>query len=254
MKLFVLGVGDTFSERHVTHSLLIEHEGFRLAIDCPDSYRRVLKQSRDRQSDAKDAAALDLFGIDDVLITHVHGDHMNGLEGVAFFKHFAEKKQLRLHTVAPVKEGLWDTRLATSMSKLWNGSTFRELDFEDYFAWNELAVSNTPDAATTVGPFTIRTRMTKHHVPTSALLIECDGKSVGISSDTAFDPELIAFLSSADLIVHETNYGPAHTAYADLLGVDTEIRSKMRLIHYPDELDIDRLEIPALVEGQLIRL
>jgi ribonuclease BN (tRNA processing enzyme) len=249
VKLFVLGVGDTFTERHVTHALLLEHDGFRLAIDCPDSYRRVLRQSRDRV-EASLAATLDLFAIDDVLITHVHGDHMNGLEGVGYFKHFAQKKPLNLHTIAPVKEGLWEQRLASSMGQLWNGQELRGLTFEDYFAWNEVAL----DRTTTIGPFTIRARQTKHHVPTSALLVECAGTSIGISSDTAFDPELIAFLAAADLIVHETNYGPAHTAYADLLGVDENVKRKMRLIHYPDEFDIAGSAIPALVEGQVIDL
>jgi ribonuclease BN (tRNA processing enzyme) len=107
-----------------------------------------------------------------------------------------------------------------------------------------------------VGPFTIRARLTKHHVPTSALLVEhaASGRSIGISSDTAFDPELIAFLSSADLIVHETNHGPAHTAYADLLTLDEGIKQKMRLIHYPDEHDVDHSAIEALREGQVIAL
>lgn len=250
MKLFVLGVGDTFTEKHATHALLLEHEGFRLAIDCPDSYRRVLRQARDRQESAALAAVLDLFAIDDVLITHVHGDHMNGLEGVAYFKHFAQKKRLNLHTIAPVKDGLWEHRLVSSMGRLWNGQSFRELAFEEYFAWHELALETT----TTIGPFTVRTRMTRHHVPTSALLVECAGKSVGISSDTAFDPELIAFLSTADLVVHETNYGPAHTAYADLLTVDDAVKKKMRLIHYPDEFDVTGSAIAALLEGQVIDL
>jgi len=236
----------------------VEHEGFRLAIDCPDSYRRVLRQARDKQTDdtgKANAAALDLFAIDDVLITHVHGDHMNGLEGVAYFKHFAQKKQLALHTIAPVKNGLWESRLVSSMGRLWNGQTFRDLAFEDYFAWNELSLSS----STKVGPFTIKTRITKHHVPTSALLIEGEGtgggtrgKTLGISSDTAFDLELIEFLAPADLIVHETNYGPAHTAYSDLLTLDRDIKQKMRLIHYPDEFDIHSSEIAALVEGQIV--
>lgn len=250
MKLFVLGVGDTFTEKHVTHALLLEHDGFRLAIDCPDSYRRVLRQARDRLADAAHAATLDLFAIDDVLVTHVHGDHMNGLEGVAYFKYFAQNKRLNLHTVAPVKEGLWEHRLVSSMGRLWNGQTFRDLAFEDYFAWSEVPL----DRTTTIGPFTVRARLTKHHVPTSALLVECAGRCIGISSDTAFDPELIAFLSSADIVVHETNYGPAHTAYGDLLGLDDAVKRKMRLIHYPDEFDIASSEIPALVEGQVIDL
>jgi ribonuclease BN (tRNA processing enzyme) len=254
MKLYVLGVGDTFTEKHATHALLLEHEGFRLAIDCPDSYRRVLRQARDKGSNKGElASTLDLFGIDDVLITHVHGDHMNGLEGVAYFKHFAQKKQLNLHTIAPVKDGLWTQRLVSSMGRLWNGETFRDLAFEDYFAWNALGL-DAEGASTDVGPFTIRTRITKHHVPTSALFVTCKdaGKSIAISSDTAFDPELIAWLAPADLIVHETNYGPAHTAYSDLLTVDEEVKKKMRLIHYPDEFDIAGSAIPALLEGQVI--
>ena len=251
MKLYVLGVGDTFTEKHVTHALLLEAEGFRLAIDCPDSYRRVLRAARDKAG-AAHAAALDLFGIDDVLVTHVHGDHMNGLEGVGYFKHFAQKKPLNLHTIAPVKDALWHHRLVASMGTLWDGQEFRTKSFDDYFAWSEVALETT----TTIGPFTVRARTTKHHVPTSALVVEhaASGRSIGISSDTAFDRDLVAFLASADLIVHETNYGPAHTAYADLLTLDEEVKKKMHLIHYPDEFDVDTSAIAALREGQVIEL
>jgi ribonuclease BN (tRNA processing enzyme) len=249
VKLYVLGVGDTFTEKHVTHALLVEADGFRLAIDCPDSYRRVLRAARDTAGPAH-ARSLDLFGIDDVLVTHVHGDHMNGLEGVGYFKHFAQKKPLNLHTIAPVKDALWQHRLVASMGTLWDGKDFATKSFDDYFAWNEVALEN----STTIGPFTIRARTTKHHVPTSALFIEHGGRSIGISSDTAFDPDLIAFLAPADLIVHETNHGPAHTAYADLLTVDESVKKKMRLIHYPDEFDVQGSAIAALTEGQVIEL
>ena len=249
MKLYVLGVGDTFSEKHVTHALMLEADGFRLAIDCPDSYRRVLRAARDKAG-AQHAAALDLFGIDDVLVTHVHGDHMNGLEGVGFFKLFAQKRALNLHTIASVKDALWQHRLVASMGTLWDGREFRQKSFADYFAWNEVSL----DTTTRIGPFTIRARITKHHVPTSALVVEHGGRSIGISSDTAFDRDLVSFLSSADLIVHETNYGPAHTAYSDLLTLDEAVKAKMRLIHYPDEFDVDGSAIEALREGQVIEL
>jgi ribonuclease BN (tRNA processing enzyme) len=39
------------------------------------------------------------------------------------------------------------------------------------------------------------------------MLVRTSGKTFGYSSDTAFDPGLIEFLSAADLIVHETNLG-----------------------------------------------
>ncbi len=244
MKLYVLGVGDTFTEKHVTHSLMVEADGFRLAIDCPDSYRRVLRQARDKNG----ASALDLFGIDDFLVTHVHGDHVNGLEGVGYFKHFAQKKRVALHTIAAVKETLWSERLAAPMSRLWNGAEHRSLAFDDYFAWSEVALS-TP---TRIGPFTVRARITKHHVPTSALLIEHEGRRLGISSDTAFDPSLVEWLAEADLVVHETNHGPAHTAYADLLTLGEDVKKKMRLIHYPDEFDVPGSAIACALEGDVL--
>ena len=247
IRLYALGVGDTFTEKHHTHALLLEAEGFRLAIDCPDSYRRVLRHARDKAPPAT-AAALDLAGIDHVLVTHVHGDHMNGLEGVAFFKRFAQHSRLSLHTIAAVREGLWEQRLAASMGRLWDGTKFIELEFADYFAWNEVSL----DEATTIGPFTVRARRTTHHVPTSALIIEHAGRSIGISSDTAFDPALVQWLAQADLVVHETNYGPAHTAYADLLTLGQDVRDKLHLIHYPDEFDIAASAIPVLREGDVL--
>lgn len=250
MRLYALGVGDTFTEKHVTHSLLVEADGFRLAIDCPDSYRRVLRAARDVAGPAH-AASLDLFQIHDVLVTHVHGDHMNGLEGAAYFKFFAQKQKLRLHTIRPVRDAIWDGRLVASMGRLMTSKdpeAFRDLAFEDYFDWSEVGV----DRTTTIGPFTVHARMTKHHVPTSALVLEHGGKSIGISSDTGFDPSLIKFLADADLVVHETNYGPAHTAYADLLTLDDALKAKMRLIHYPDEFDVDGSAIRCLREGDVV--
>jgi ribonuclease BN (tRNA processing enzyme) len=89
-------------------------------------------------------------------------------------------------------------------------------------------------------------------VPTAALLVRAGGRTLGYSSDTAFDPELIAFLSVADLIVHETNLGPAHTAYRDLETLPSELRQRMRLIHYPDFFDRKASQIRCLEEGDVL--
>ena len=125
-EVIVLGVGDTFSERYHPSALLLMCEGFRLAIDCPDQYRTALKDAADRSG-----RALSLSDIDHVLITHVHGDHMNGLEGVAFYKHFVDQKRVKLVTSPDVRACIWDERLKASMSSLWNGHEFRSLDFDD---------------------------------------------------------------------------------------------------------------------------
>ena len=84
--------------------------------------------------------------------------------------------------------------------------------------------------------------------------MECAGRTLGYSADTAFDPDLISFLSAADLIIHETNFGPAHTPYSSLAALPAELRSKMRLVHYPDSFDLASSNITPLLEGQILRV
>jgi ribonuclease BN (tRNA processing enzyme) len=243
IEVIAIGVGDSFSERHVTASLLLESAGFRLAVDCPDRFRGAL-----RAAGEKAGRPLSLFDVDHVLVTHVHGDHMNGLEGAAFFKRFAQGRRLAMITSPDVRDVVWEQRLRAPMETLWTGQRFETLGFDDYFAHTTLPWDRPLD----LGPFTIRAYRTRHHVPTSALLIEAAGRRVGYSADTAFDPALIEFLSPADLIIHETNYGPAHTAYEDLRRLPAELKERMRLIHYPDELDLKASEIAALREGDVV--
>lgn len=242
-EVIALGVGDTFSEVHHPTSLLLVADGFHLAIDCPDMYRRVL-----RDASQKGAGPLSITDIDDVLLTHVHGDHMNGLEGFGFFKHFAEHKLVRLHTIPEVCEALWDRRLEMSMGRLWNGEGFTTMCFEDFYEPHLLTWHGTNQ----VGPFAVELRRTRHHVPTCALRVRWGNRTLGYSCDTAFDPGLIEWLSAADLIIHETNLGPAHSLASDLASLPEALRQKMRLVHYPDFLDLSQIPIAALREGDRI--
>jgi ribonuclease BN (tRNA processing enzyme) len=241
-EVIALGVGDAFSEIHRPTALLLLCDGFHLAIDCPDMYRAVLKDVA-----GYTGRPIDLKNIDHFLITHVHGDHMNGLEGVAFFKYFAENKRVQLLCVPEVCEVIWNERLKGSMGRLWNGSEFRTLTFDDYFDFKPLEWAS----VTSVGPFNIQVRRTKHHIPTCAVRIEAKGRVFGYSSDTAFDPELIQFLEPAHLIIHETNLGPAHTSYTSLTGLAADLRRRMRLIHYPDGFDSKTSVIPVIHEGEV---
>jgi ribonuclease BN (tRNA processing enzyme) len=245
LEAITLGVGDSFSEHHHSTALLLVADGFHLAIDCPDMYRSVLRAAAERSG-----RSLSITDIDHVLITHVHGDHMNGLEGVAFFKHFAEEKRVQLVTSREVRETIWDRRLVSSMGALFDGERFRQMSFESYFEHQPLSWTD----QITVGPFQIRARRTIHHVPTSALLVEAGGRTLGFSSDTAFDPSLIEFLAPADVIIHETNLGPAHTPYAALAALPADLRARMRLVHYPDGFDSGPDGLALLHEGEIVRV
>ncbi|MEW6365509.1 MAG: MBL fold metallo-hydrolase [Acidobacteriota bacterium] len=244
-EVIVLGVGDVFSEINHPSSLLLHCDGFYLAIDCPDTYRSVL-----HGASSSAGRAIDVASIDHVLITHVHGDHMNGLEGFAFYKHFVEGKHLSLYTTPEVRSVIWGERLRVSMGKLWDGERHRTMEFDDYFDYHPLDWTH----KVAIGPFAVSIHPTVHHVPTIGLLVECMGRRLGYSSDTAFDPQLISFLSAADLIIHETNYGPAHTALFDLESLPDHLQKNMRLIHVPDELASVATSIRTLHEGEVLRV
>jgi len=244
-EVLVLGVGDTFSEVHNPTALVLCCEGHHLAVDCPDMYRKVLKDFR--ESSGRD---LQLSDIDDFLITHVHGDHINGLEGVAFFNRFALQNRTRVHTIPELASVLWRERLQQSMGAIWNGEARTSMQAQDYFDLQQLDWG----AEHAVGPFRIQIRLTKHHVPTAALLVSAGGRTLGYSADTAFDESLIDFLAPADLIIHETNLGVAHTPLGELEALPEDLRQKLRLIHYPDGLDVSAASIVALREGDVLEV
>ena len=239
LRFVPLGVGDAFTARYYSVSTAIEAEGRWLLVDCPHPIRKMMAESE---------VALDAPDLDGVILTHLHGDHVSGLEGLAFFSHFLCKRPLPLLAHPEVVAPLWAHHLAPSMACLIHAHDHQPMPakgFTDYFDHTPLSL----ERAVSFGPFTVECRMTIHHIPTTALRIRAGGRCLAMSADTAFDPGLIEWLSEADLIIHETNYG-AHTPYAALAGLPAEIRQKMRLHHYPDDFDLDGSVIEPLIQGR----
>jgi len=238
MRVVPLGIGDAFSALHYGASLAIEHDGARLLVDCPHPIRKMLHEA---------LPGVDVGDFDALVLTHLHADHASGLEGWGFFHHFALRRRALVLTHPQVARDLWST-LAPSMGVLLRGpereaTSYVEDDFFDVRTFVD---------ETTVGPFRIRCRTTWHHIPTIALRIEAGDRVLGYSADTAFDPALLEWLQDADLIVHETNLGGAHTPYADLRALPEETRARMRLIAFPDGFVPQ--EIVPLVQGRTYAL
>src|SRR5262249_13834004 len=102
------------------------------------------------------------------------------------------------------------------------------------------------------GPFSIECRRTIHSVPTYAVRVSASGRMLGFSADTAYDPNLIDWLSAADLIVHEATtmtHTGVHTPYENLAALPELLRAKMRLTHYPDDFEVASSAIEPLRQG-----
>lgn len=287
LKLHVLGVGDAFTERYHNACLCIEEprSGLRLQVDCPPAFPRVLADHR-----ARSGSDLSAANIDHLLLTHLHGDHCGGTEAFLYLRRFVFGKKPTLYGAAEVLSELWPTRLRGGMERLLlsapeldpaavaarfapggAASSFidspererqmitapgplKQLELLDYTDRVDLQAG-----VTRVGPLRIERRFTRHHIPTTAIRVSLDTGDAsarplfGYSADTAFDPELIAWLAEAELIIHETNFG-VHTPLASLLLLPAELRARMRLIHYPDQLDPETSPITCLREGQVLTL
>ena len=235
----VVGVGDAFTARYYNACLLVEAGDLRLLIDAPPALARALRDLSDRSD-----ITVGLDDIDHVLITHLHGDHVGGLEQLLFWRRFVTGRKTTIHAIPEVFAGLWDTRLRGGMDTLMHpdGSQSR-LELSDYAEIEPLA-----PGVNRIGPIDLEWRRTIHHIPTSAVRMRVGDRVIGYSADTSFDPTLIDWLAASELFFHETNHG-VHTPLAALVGLPEAIRGRMRLIHYPDQLDPDTAPIACAREG-----
>jgi ribonuclease BN (tRNA processing enzyme) len=245
-RLVPLGVGEAFSALHYTTSLVLEADDTRLLIDCPHPIRKMMREAADASG-----MPIDIERITAAVITHLHADHSSGLEDYGFYSYFMLRRRARLLMHPEVSARLWEGHLAAGMEMIAlrdEGPKARRA-LDDYFDVESLDEARPVQ----VGPFSIECRRTIHAVPTTALRIQAGGRTLGFSADTAFDPTLIEWLAPADLIVHEVTFGEhtgLHTPYDKLAALPEALRSKMRLIHYPDAFELATSVIEPIYQGK----
>jgi ribonuclease BN (tRNA processing enzyme) len=243
LRLLRLGIGNAFSAVSYSTCLALEAGGRWLLIDCPHPIRKMMREASTTAGVDLDAAAVHA-----VVLTHLHADHISGLEGLAFYSRFLLERKLCLLAHPAVSEHLWSGHLAAGMqrAKQEPGQPEIEYRFEDFFDLHDLP----EERSVSSGPFAISVYPATHSLPTTAIFVEAAGRTFGYSADTAYDPGLIEWLSRADLIVHEASGGFSHTPYELLAELPLALRKKMLVVHCPDGFDPPGREIGLLRQGQ----
>ncbi len=245
MHLIITGIGDAFSAIHHGSSGVVKVGNRLVAIDCPGSIMAMY-----REASVRSGLPLNVDQIDDYLLTHLHGDHSNGLETIGFARRYLCERPTRprLHALPEVLDRVWE-KLAPAMDGRTRegGETSR---LEDYFEPCPLD----PDQPALVAGLTVRCRRTRHSVPTAGLLISDGVGTLGWSSDTEFEQTHIDWLSEASVIVHECGGHFKHTTWAELDQLPDDLKRRTWLIHLPDGTDVPEGLLRPLDEGSVIEI
>jgi ribonuclease BN (tRNA processing enzyme) len=229
MQLLFLGSGSAHTvgaDNFQSNMMLIADSGRRLLIDCGSDVRWSLAKQ-----------GLSHLDVTDIYISHLHADHIGGLEYVGFQTKFDPRcGRPRLYIEASLAAPLWNRALRGGMGVI--SGTETELDtFFDVrivtanlpFEWEGARLQPVP-AVHVSSP-----RATVHSY---GLLIERDGHRTFLTTDTQFTPgRLAAYYASADLVFHDSETGPARTGvhpyYDDLVQLPATVRAKTWLYGYP---------------------
>jgi ribonuclease BN (tRNA processing enzyme) len=246
LHLLPLGVGNAFTDRYFHSSFILFAGTTPILVDCPSPLRRIVRDAAIRSR-----LAIDVLNIDHVLLTHLHGDHCNGIEEFAYMKKYLDcGRQAHLYLLPELIGPLWENRLKASMGGR-PGEEPRTLD--DYYEVHRLP----PGTANRIAPgpkVFVEAYRTAHPVPTAALRISFGRTRFGYSADTPFDRKLIDFLAPCDFIIHEVATAATaavHTPQEDLERLPDELKRKIHLIHIPDDLRQEDTSMQILEEGRL---
>lgn len=230
MKLLFLGAGSgigTDFENFQSNMLLLTDSGKKLLIDCGTDIRFSLTKAGYLPQD-----------IDAVYISHLHADHIGGIEWFAFQRKFASSNgspQLIIHK--DLVHRLWEHSLSGGLRTLDD----REAILSDYFVVNIVKdehIFNWEGLKLNLVQ-TIHIYSNKKLMPSYGLAIGFKGKTFFITTDARFTPERFEkYYRDATLIFHdcetmETSSG-VHSHFKQLDTLDPKIKAKIWLYHYND--------------------
>lgn len=244
-----LGTGAAFTMKGKQTNFLVNRNGKNLLIDCGSDIRWSLQDFN-----------LSFKNIDAIYISHLHGDHCGGMEYIGFARYFTKKgmeaaakqqssnssniiepmRLSELYCERGIMKNLWEHVLQGGMECL-EGI---ECKLDTYFNLNPIKKNGSFNWEGL--DFNIVQSLhisSKYSIVDSFGLMFTDDNNqrIYITTDIQFLPinSLKAYYTESDIIIHdcETMYkSGVHAHYDDLKTLPVEIKSKLRLTHYQDNV------------------
>ena len=184
MKLTVIGFWGGYPKKNAASTgYILEHEGFRLLIDCGSGVLAKLQNIIEPEE------------IDAAIISHYHSDH---IADIGVLQH------------ARLIQGFLGKEIPTLPIY---GHQFDQYEFAK-LTHKKITegIAYKPSEVLTIGPLQVSFLKTDHPVPCFAMRIEAGGKVLVYTADSSFKEEFINFSRNADVLLCECNF------YADQSG------------------------------------
>lgn len=220
--LQMLGTGNAFAKKYFNNNALIRAGGYTLLIDCGVTATTALYQLQ-----------IPIDRIDGIFVTHLHADHIGGLEEFAYQCKYRFNRKPQLFVPEPLIEPLWENSLKAGMD-----DPLQPTSLESFFNVVPVADQTPIDISDQLRLEPLRTE----HVPGKQSFSVFIG-DLFYSADVIFDEALIRHVykdRKCTHILHDCQLSSPATIHAtldQLLTLPEPIQERILLMHYDDTME-----------------
>ncbi|UOQ43490.1 MBL fold metallo-hydrolase [Halobacillus salinarum] len=224
MKLTVIGFWGAYpSAGGATSGYLVEHDGFKLLVDCGSGVLSRLQQF------------IGVTDIDAVILSHYHHDHIADI-GVLQYSWKVQNTLNETNHVLPIYGHQEDQ------------TAFEQLTHE-----YTKGVAYDPEQTLQLGPFTIDFQRTQHPVSCFGMRLTDGMDTVVYTADSSYFEEWKSFAKGADLLITDTNFykgmdgsKPGHMTSEEVASIAREAQVEtLYLSHLPHFGNLTKLKQEA---------
>lgn len=230
LEITFLGAGSAFTSGSSNYhsNMLLKLNNNTLLFDAGSDLRHAMYDLKLGYKDIKN-----------IYISHMHSDHIGGIEWIALLTKFdpscVDKINLFIHD--GLVDDLWGNSLKGGLRTIQTEITTLDTFFQVHtvekdipFYWENIKF-NLVQTVHVVSGYEL--------MPCYGLIFEYNGKTIYITSDTQYCPiQLIDLYNKADVIFHDCETSSfksgVHAHYTELQSIPEKFKNKMWLYHYND--------------------